>query len=139
MIRPPSVYWYCNNTRRSERRPYGTEVKEILRLRWGLGLGAREVARSCSVSHSTISEVLARAKEAGLSWPLPEEVDEATLEAKLYPTPSQARGGKALPDMEHINKELRRKGVTLQLLWEEYREAHPDGYQRSQYCQLYRD
>jgi transposase len=84
------------------------KVKEILRLRWGLGLGAREVARSCSVSHSTVSEVLARAERTGLSWPLPEDLDEATLEAKLYPAPSQAKGGKVLPDMERINKELRR-------------------------------
>lgn len=64
--------------------------------------------RSCSVSHSTVSEVLARAEGAGLSWPLPEEVDEATLKAKLYPAPSQTKGGKVLPDMERINKELRR-------------------------------
>ncbi|MGB9868288.1 MAG: IS21 family transposase [Bacillota bacterium] len=115
------------------------KVKEILRLRWGLGLGVRQIARSCSVSHSTVSEVLARAETAGLSWPLPEDLDEATLEAKLYPAPSQTKNGKPLPDMEYIHKELRRKGVTLQLLWEEYKQAHPDGYQRSQFCQLYRD
>ena len=115
------------------------KVKEILRLRWGLGLGVRQIARSCSVSHSTVSEVLARAETAGLSCPLPEDLDEATLEAKLYPAPSQTKNGKPLPDMEYIHKELRREGVTLQLLWEEYKQAHPDGYQRSQFCQLYRD
>ena len=115
------------------------KVKEILRLRWGLGLGVRQIARSCSVSHSTVSEILARAEVAGLSWPLPEDVDEAALEARLYPAPSQAKGGKAMPDMEHIHKELRKKGVTLQLLWEEYKQAHPDGYQRTQFCQAYRD
>ena len=115
------------------------KVKEILRLRWGLGLGVRQIARSCSVSHSTVSEVLTRAEAVGLSWPLPEGLDEAALEAMLYPALAQTRGGKAMPDMEHIHRELRREGVTLQLLWEEYREAHPDGYQRSQYCQLYRD
>lgn len=115
------------------------KVKEILRLKWKLGLGTREVARSCSVSHSTVNEVLSRARAAGLSWPLPDDLDEATLEARLYPAPSQTRGGKAMPDMEYIHKELHRKSVTLQLLWEEYRETHPDGYQRSQFCQLYRD
>jgi len=110
-----------------------------LRLKWGLGLGTREVARSCSVSHNKVNEVLSRARAAGLSWPLPDDLDEATLEAKLYPAPSQTRGGKAMPDMAYIHKELHRKGVTLQLLWEEYKERHPDGYQRSQFCQLYRD
>lgn len=115
------------------------KVKEILRLKWKLRLGTREVARSCSVSHSTVNEVVSRARAAGLSWPLPDGLDEAALEALLYPALSQTRGGKAMPDMEYIHKELRRKGVTLQLLWEEYREAHPGGYQRSQFCQLYRD
>lgn len=115
------------------------KVKEILRLRWGLGLSIRQIARSCSVSHSTVSELLCRAEKAGLSWPLPAEMDEAALEAKLYRVPSHVKGKKPLPDMEYIHKELRRKGVTLQLLWEEYKQAHPDGYQRSQFCQLYRD
>ena len=115
------------------------KAREILRLSWGLGLGAREVARSCSVSHSTVGEVLARARAAGLSWPLPEGLDEGALECMLYPTLVQTRGGKPMPDMEHIHLELRRKGVTLQLLWEEYKEEHLDGYQRSQFCQLYRD
>jgi transposase len=115
------------------------KVKEILRLKWGLGLSARAVASSCSVSHSTVSEVVARAQAVGLAWPLPAECDEATLEAQLYPVAAQTRGGKAMPNLEYLHLELRRKGVTLQLLWEEYREAHPEGYQRSQFCQLYRD
>jgi transposase len=123
----------------ANRRLSMRKVKEILRLRWGLGLGVRQVARSCSVSHSTVSEILARAEAAGLSWPLPEDLDETALEAKLYPAPSQAKGTKPLLDMEYIHKELRREGVTLQLLWEEYKQAHPDGYQRTQFCQLYRD
>lgn len=115
------------------------KVKEILRLKWGLGLGVRQVAGSCSVSHSTVIEVLARAEAVGLSWPLPEDLDETALEAKLYPPPSQAKEAKPMPGMEYINKELRRKGVTLQLLWEEHKQAHPDAYQRSQFCQAYRD
>ena len=115
------------------------KVKEILRLRWSLGLGARQIARSCSVSHSTVGEVLTRAEAAGFSWPLPEGLDEAALEAKLYPSPPQAKDAKPMPDMEYIHKELRREGVTLQLLWEEYKEIHPDGYQHTRFCQLYRD
>ena len=115
------------------------KIKEILRLKWKLGLGTREVARSCLVSHSTVIEVLARAESAGLSWPLPEDLDEGALEAKLYPPPPKAKDAKPVPDMEYINRELHRKGVTLQLLWEEYKQAHPDGYQHTQFCQLYRD
>lgn len=115
------------------------KVKEILRLRWYLGLGVRQIATSCSVSHSTVIEILARAETAGLSWPLPEDLDEAALEAKLYPPPPKTKDAKPMPDMEYINKELHRKGVTLQLLWEEYKESHPDGYQHTQFCQLYRD
>ena len=72
----------------ANRRLSMRKVREILRLKWGLGLGAREVARSCSVSHSTVNEVLSRARAAGLSWPLPDDLDEGTLEAKLYPSPS---------------------------------------------------
>jgi len=115
------------------------KIREILRLKWKLGLGAREVARSCLVSHSTVIEVLARAESVGLSWPLPEDLDEGALEAKLYPPPPKAKDAKPVPDMEYINRELHRKGVTLQLLWEEYKQAHPDGYQHTQFCQLYRD
>lgn len=115
------------------------KVKEILRLKWELGLGLRQVARSCSVSHSTVIEVLTRAESAGLSWPLSEDLDETTLEARLYPTPPKAKDAKPMPDMEYINKELHRKGVTLQLLWEEYKQANPGGYQHTQFCQIYRD
>ncbi len=114
------------------------KVKEILRLRLSLGLGVRQIARSCSVSHSTVSEILTRAETAGLSWPLPEDLDEAALESRLYPAAPKSKDAKPMPDMAHIHQELRRKGVTLQLLWEEYKQAHPDGYQRSQFCHLYR-
>ncbi len=110
-------------------------VREILRLRWGLGFSIRQIARSCSASHSTVCELLDRAEKAGLSWPLSEQMDDA-LEAKLYRVACHGKDKKPLPDMEYIHKELRRKGVTL---WEEYKQAHPDGYQRSQFCQLYRN
>lgn len=94
------------------------KVKEILRLRWGLGLAIRKVSRSCLVSHSTVIEILTRAESAGLSWPLPEKFDERALEVKLYPPRPKAKDAKHMPDMEYIKKELQRKGVALQLLWE---------------------
>ncbi len=114
------------------------KVKEILRLHFELGLRVRQIARSLSVSHSTVSDLLGRAQAAGLTWPLPEGLDEAALEARLYTAPGGRPRNPAEPDMEWIHRELRRKGVTLQLLWAEYRQAYPDGYQYSQFCERYR-
>jgi len=115
------------------------KIKEILRLSWGMGLGRRQVARSLCISHSTVIECIDRALKAGLSWPLPGDLDEGTLEGLLYPPCAQDKPpGRALPDFEYIHRELRRKGVTLQLLWEEYREVWPEGYRYSRFCELYR-
>jgi len=115
-------------------------IKEILRLSWGLGLGKRQVARSCSISHSTVIEYLRRAEKAALRWPLPDGLDETALEALLYPSPDRTfQGIRRYIPFEYIHKELRRKGVTLQLLWDEYKEANLDGYQYSQFCKLYRE
>ena len=115
------------------------KVREILRLRWGLRLSQREAARSAAVSPSTVSECTRRAVEAGLSWPLPDDLDDAGLEAQLYPPRPGSRTPRAVPDFAHVHRELRRKGVTLQLLWQEYVESHSDdGYGYSQYCELFR-
>lgn len=115
------------------------KVKEVLRLHYGLGLGKRKVARSCNLSHSTVREYIRRAKAAGLGWPLPEGLDEATLEGMLFPRQSYRESAPPMPDMEELHRELRRKGVTLQLLWLEYKEKYPDGYQYSRFCELYRE
>jgi len=116
------------------------KIKEILRLSWGMGLGRSQVARSLCISHSTVIECIDHALKAGLSWPLPEGLDEGALEGLLYPPSVQDKPpGRALPDFEYIHRELRRKGVTLQLLWEEYREACPEGYRYSRFCELYRE
>ncbi len=113
-------------------------TREILRLRLGLALPIRQVARSCHVAPSTVHDCLARAAEAGLAWPLPAELDDAALEARLYPGPP-GRATRAAPDFAAIYRELKRKGVTLQLLWQEYKHQHPDdGYQYSQFCARYR-
>jgi len=115
------------------------KIREVLRLKWECGQGVRAIARSCSVSHSTVVEYLRRAQAAGLRWPLPESLDEDQLSQLLFPKPTRA-GSRAIPqpDWEHIHLELRRKGVTLRLLWVEYREAHPDGCGYSWFCDLYR-
>jgi transposase len=111
-------------------------IREILRLKHE-GLGHRAVARACGVAVGTVSEYLRRAQQAGLAWPLPPELDEATLEARLFIPPEPGRE-RVAPDLVALHQELKRVGVTLHLLWEEYREVHADGYGYSQFCELYR-
>ena len=111
-------------------------IKEILRMRLGKGQSVREVARSVGVSVSTVSETVGRARRAEVTWPESEQMDEMELERKLYPSSREA--SRPLPDFKDVHTERRRKGVTLQLLWEEYRALHPDGYSYSQYCAHYK-
>jgi hypothetical protein len=105
-------------------------IKEVLRLKWEKKFSNKQVAQSCNIARSTVREYVGRAQSAGLSWPLAPDLDDSQLEALLFPPPptdtSEKRG---LPDMEYIRKELTRKSVTLNLLWLEYRQANPDGYQ----------
>jgi transposase len=114
------------------------KIKEILRLRFEVGLPLRQIARSCGLGKTTVSECLARFEGAGLGWPAAAQLDEARLEAKLYPpavvVPAVAR---TLPDWAAIHRELRRKGVTLTLLWHEYRAVYPDGFGYSWFCEHY--
>lgn len=116
------------------------KISEVLRLKWECGLSNRATARSCSISHSTVAETLRRAQEAGLSWPLPADMGEDTLYELLFPkTPQFSTRVIPCPDWSVVHTELHKKGVTLRLLWIEYREAHPDGYGYSQFCALYRE
>jgi transposase len=96
-------------------------VRDILRLHTEHQLPGRQIAQSLGLSHSTVMGVLHRAAALGLAWPLPAELDDATLEGKLYPPTSGQTAGRAEPAWEAIYRELRRKGVTLRLLWQEYR------------------
>lgn len=116
------------------------KIKEILRLKLETGLGYHKIARSCNVSTSTVHDVINRAKAAGLTWPLPEELQtEKELDKKLYSEQVPiAPLRRPEPDMNWIHHELKRKNVTLQLLWQEYKEKHPDGYQYSYFCEQYR-
>jgi transposase len=113
-------------------------VREILRLYFGLRLKKRQISRACGVAPSTVVDYVQRAQEAGLSWPLPEDLDDAALEAVLNKRKSNPKPARRpLPDMEEIHRELRKKGVTLQLLWLEYKEQFPEGYQHTQFCEYY--
>jgi len=111
------------------------KIREVLRLRWDQGLSTREVAVTCGLARSTVSEYERRARKAGLGWPLP-DVDDGILEVRLFPPPPVGAGPRAMPNFARVDVELRRKGVTRLLLWEEYREEHPDGYGYSRWCDL---
>lgn len=114
-------------------------IKELLRLRWQSGLSERQIATSCRIARSTVGDYLTRAQKAGLSWPLPEEVTDEALEAMLFPERAEpVDRGRAMPDWEHVKKELPGEGVTLRLLWEEYRAERPGGYSYTRFCELYR-
>jgi transposase len=113
-------------------------IREVLRLRWEAGLSHREIGLSCRIGRSTVRDYLLRAEAAGLSWPLPEGMEEEALERLLFPAPPESPRNRPLPDWGRLHQELRRKGMTLGLLWQEYREAHPDGYGYSQFCERYR-
>jgi transposase len=116
------------------------KIRDVLRLRWGLGLTSRQVAASLGLARSTVAEYLRRAGEAGLGWPLPEDCDDLVLELRLFPPPLEiAAADRPLPDWSEVNREIHRKGMTLFLLWHEYKEAHPMGYQYSRFCDLYRE
>lgn len=115
------------------------KIREVLRLCWDCGLSERVAARSCSLARSSVAKYLARAGEAGLSWPLPEHLSDEELECTLFPAAPALRETKRfVPDWVEIHRELKGKGVTLQLLWEEYKQAHPDGYQYSRFSEMYR-
>jgi transposase len=114
------------------------KIREVLRLTFGEGLSRRQVSAGAGVPVTTVSDYIGRATAGGVGWPLPEGLDDEGLEALLYPPAPPACDARPVPDWGQVHKELRRKNVTLQLLWLEYRQAHPDGYGYSQFCNLYR-
>jgi transposase len=118
------------------------KTREVLRLYFELKLGQRLIARSANIGQSTVHDYLERFRAAGLSWPLPAAMTEAELEAALFPTDPHPRGKltgqRPLPDFAHLHQELQRhQHTTRQLLWEEYRAAHPEGYGYSRFCYHY--
>ncbi|MGC2174561.1 MAG: IS21 family transposase [Acidimicrobiales bacterium] len=115
------------------------QIRNVLRLHFAEKLSVRDTALSLAMARSTVADYLIRSRVAGLSWPLPEEMDDDQLERRLFPEMAKVRSTYPQPDFEVMKKELAKKGVTLQLLWFEYREIHPDGYGYSQFCQRYRD
>ncbi|MFT4583676.1 MAG: transposase [Gammaproteobacteria bacterium] len=116
------------------------KLSEILRLRFVAALSNRAIARAIGVSASTVSDSLARARAADAGWPLPEALSDTALDEVLYGprVVQQASVQVTLPDYAEVHRELRRKGVTLLLLWTEYKALHPDGLMYSAFCARYR-
>jgi len=118
------------------------KTKELLRLRFELGFGQRQIARSCGMGVGTVHLYLERAAAAGIGWPLPEGLSEEELEAKLFgnqPVRAKAVRGRPQPDWKTIHEQLQQhRHLTLQLVWEEYGQAHPEGYRYSWFCERYR-
>jgi transposase len=123
----------------AERAPM-RKVREVLRLKHALGASERDIAVSVGISRSTVAEYLRRAGVIGITWPVPAGLDDSELERRLFtPASFDEHPARPLPEWSYIHRELKRRGVTLLLLWEEYRAEHADGYGYSRFCDLYGD
>ena len=113
------------------------KIREVLRLS-AAGLSKRKIAAALGVSATAAVDCIRRARRAGLTWPLAGELTDEALERRLFPPPAlAAKDRRPQPDWPALHRELRRPGVTLQLLWEEHRATHPDGHGYSRYCEIY--
>ena len=116
-------------------------IHRLMTLHFGAGAGTRVIARELGISHSTVREYLARIRAAGITWPLPAEITDQELERQLFVNGGVQTGARyhVEPDWAVVARELKRPGVNLLILWEEYRASHSDGYAYSRYCQLFRE
>src|SRR5215475_9432647 len=112
-------------------------IREVLRLT-AAGMSSRKIAASLSIGATTVIDCLHRAQRAGMTWPLPEDLSDEALEQRLYPPQTTTTEQRPLPNWAEIHRELKRPGVTLLLLWGEYRDQHPDGYGYSRFCDFFR-
>ena len=113
-------------------------IREVLRLHYDHGLSTNLISRACGIARSTCQEYIKRFVSRGLAWPLPESFENTDLDALLFSLPPNDERKKPTPDWKEIRRELSRKGVTLKLLWQEYRGQHPDGYGYTQFTEHYR-
>ena len=114
------------------------KITETLRLHFECGRSNRDISLAIGASPTTVGDYLRRAKAAGLSYPLPDGLDEHALELRLFPPAVPSDVVRPEPDWIWAHREMRKKSVTLELLWQEYKAAHPDGYQYSWFCERYR-
>ena len=110
------------------------KIREVLRLK-AAGVSDRKIAAAIGCSRSTVQLCLQRAAAAGVGWPLPDELDDVALDARLYPK-APMLNARPVPDFAALHRDLSRAGVTRMLLWQEYKAAHPAGWQYSVFCCL---
>ena len=115
-------------------------IRQVLQLHFGARASARVIAREVGVGRSTVQDYLTRAAAAGLGWPLAPELTDEALEPLLFPAPSCKPGARRYPepDWAALVREMKRPGVKLSILFEEYEAVHPEGYGYSRFCELYR-
>lgn len=117
------------------------KIKEVLRLKYDCGLSNRQIAHSCQIARSTVTDYLWRAEQAGIGWVEAKPMQDRELKERLFPEiPTPCSQSRPLPDFTYIHDELKRHrklNLTLDLLWREYKEQHPDGYQYSRFCELF--
>ena len=112
------------------------KIRDVLRLTHALGMSRRKVSEATGIGRTAVTDYVQRAGSAGLTWPLPDGLDDAELERRLYPPIVLAEGPE--PDWAAVHAEMKRRGVTMTLLWQEYRAEQPQGYAYSWYCECYR-
>ncbi len=116
------------------------KIRDVLRLTFELGMSRRKVSLATGIGRTAVTDTVQRAGAAGLSWPLPDELDDDALERRLYAPVMAAEGAASVePDWTVIHAEMKRRGVTITLLWQEYRIEHGQGYAYSWFCERYRD
>src|SRR5215210_2719289 len=113
------------------------KVREVLRLRHALSLSYREIGEALGVGKTAAGEIVRRAEVVGLTWPLPQLFDDGEVERRLFTAPGEAQPERPARDWGKLHEELKRRSVTLVLLWQEYRGEHPEGYGYSRFCDLY--
>ena len=116
------------------------KIRDVLRLTHALGMSRRLVGEATGIGKTAVGEYVRRAALAGQSWPIPDEIDDAELERRLFPPPeARSSTSRTEPDWSYNHAELKRRGVTLALLWQEYRAEHAQGYAYSWFCERYSD
>ena len=107
------------------------KITETLRLHFEHDRTNREIAQAIGISPTTVGQYLRRAREVGMTYPLPEGLDDADIEFRLFPPVVSADVVRLEPDWAEVHREMRKKSVTLDLLWQEYKAQYPDGYRLS--------
>src|SRR4051794_9393713 len=112
------------------------KVREVLRLKHTLGMSYRKIGEATGVGKTQVAEYVRRAEASGIGWPVPEGIDDADLDRRLFPPPVEVLK-QVEPDWPTVQQELKRRGVTLALLWQEYLAEQPGGYSYTRFCELH--